>query len=176
LYLANGYQSNTESSYGYTGQKGICYTSKIGTQISNVQEVASNEDALAVAAANQVVSIGITFEKGTGRSFMNYKSGVFDGVCQNKDPGRHAIATVGVQSDYFIVRNSWGVTWGMGGYAFIKRGSNVCDLAQFNTIATAKPDVSWSITWGTSGTHAGALESHLVAGQSTDAWMDRTRR
>lgn len=32
--------------------------------------------------------------------------------------GGHAIALIGYTSNYFIVRNSWGTSWGAGGYAF----------------------------------------------------------
>jgi hypothetical protein len=129
--------SNTEASYPYEGRKGTCQRKSGGAKVSNVRAVGSTEAALASAAAQQVVSIAISFSQGPDTSFTRYKSGVFDGVCQNSEGGGHAIATVGIQSGYYIVRNSWGSTWGMGGYAYIKRGKNICKLAQHSTVAKA---------------------------------------
>jgi C1A family cysteine protease len=30
---------------------------------------------------------------------------------------------------YWIVRNTWGTSWGQGGYVFIKRNTNECGIA-----------------------------------------------
>ena len=30
---------------------------------------------------------------------------------------------------YWIVRNTWGTSWGQSGYVFIKRGTNECGIA-----------------------------------------------
>ena len=42
----------------------------------------------------------------------------------------HAIMTVGYGNeggyDYWIVRNSWGSSWGQGGYAYVYRGADMC--------------------------------------------------
>ena len=99
--------SNAEASYPYKGRKGMCQHKSGGAKVSNVRAVGSTEAALASAAAQRVVSIAITFDQGPDTSFMRYKDGVFDGTCQNSEAGGHAIATVGIQSGYFIVRNSW---------------------------------------------------------------------
>jgi hypothetical protein len=65
------------------------------------------------------ISAGI----GANTSFMNYKTGIFNG-CDNTPPN-HAINLVGWDDDgqYWILRNSWG-SWGMGGYAFVKWNCN----------------------------------------------------
>ena len=137
LQYLSKHVSNTEASYKYKGRKGTCQQKTSGAKVSSVRAVGSTEAALASAAAKQVVSIAISFARGPDTSFMRYKSGVFDGVCQNNEAGGHAIATVGIKTDYYIVRNSWGSSWGMGGYAYIKRGKNICKLAQHSTVAKA---------------------------------------
>ena len=58
------------------------------------------------------------------RDFQLYKSGVFTGTCGvNLD---HGVLVVGYGSeygsDYYLVKNSWGTTWGEGGYIKLGRG------------------------------------------------------
>ena len=64
------------------------------------------------AIADQPVSVGIEADK---QSFQFYKSGVYDDVsCGNQLD--HGVIAVGYGSEddkgYFLVRNSWGGTWG----------------------------------------------------------------
>jgi len=59
--------------------------------------------------------------------FMNYKTGVYQHTTGNV-LGGHAIKLVGwgVEdgTDYWLVANSWGTTFGLDGYFKIKRGTN----------------------------------------------------
>lgn len=69
------------------------------------------------------------------KNFYLYKSGIF-GYPWDKDPkdmdGYHALNIVGfgvetvkgVDVEYWILRNSWGTGWGMGGYGKIAKGKN----------------------------------------------------
>jgi cathepsin L len=68
------------------------------------------------------------------QSFMNYKSGIYKCDCTNY-LGGHAVLVMG-QSDspqcHYTVRNSWGTSWGEGGYFRIQcttcqlQGGAVC--------------------------------------------------
>jgi C1A family cysteine protease len=54
------------------------------------------------------------------RSFMNYKSGIYK--CDGSSLGLHAVNAIGYSDDpecYWIIRNSWGTSWGMNGYVHI---------------------------------------------------------
>jgi len=55
--------------------------------------------------------------------FYYYDEGVYQRVSSDHEGG-HAIAIVGYDDTggYWIVRNSWGTSWGMDGYAYIKYG------------------------------------------------------
>jgi hypothetical protein len=127
--------ATTERNYPYKGTDGTCKKFSGGDEVSNVKSVSATDAALASASSKRVVSISITIDKGSNRDFHNYHAGIFDGKCQSSEGGGHAIATVGVQKDYFIVRNSWGTSFGIEGYVYMKRGDNVCNMYHHSTTA-----------------------------------------
>src|SRR3954462_3072055 len=62
--------------------------------------------------------------------FVFVEQGIYDGDCSsNPDDIDHAVLIVGYGSDgdedYWIVKNSWGTSWGMEGYIYIKRNTNL---------------------------------------------------
>ena len=60
---------------------------------------------------------------------------MFDGAGCNPEDLDHGVAVVGYNTDaasgldYFIVRNSWGLSWGDAGYIWFAKGSNVCGVS-----------------------------------------------
>jgi len=89
--------------------------------ISGYKDVERNsESALKAAVANQPVSVAIEADQ---QSFQFYKSGVFAGECgTNLD---HGVLVVGYgtdgSDDYWIIKNSWGSSWGDNGFIRIAR-------------------------------------------------------
>jgi len=74
--------------------------------------------------------------------FYHYTGGILDSCCGTSLD--HAIMAVGYGSengqDYWIVRNSWGTSWGESGYirmAAESRGSGVCGCQLESHWATA---------------------------------------
>jgi len=76
------------------------------------------------------------------QDFFSYKSGVYVHRTGGLEGG-HAIKIIGWGNDngtpYWIVANSWGTSWGINGYFWIKKGVNECGI-ESNVIAGA-PDV-----------------------------------
>ena len=115
----------TNMSYPYTASDNMCvYSCDPVVKISNYSNVEQyNEKELMRAVTKQPVSVAIQANK---RSFQLYKSGVYsDPDCGTKLD--HGVLLVGYGYDnlydleYWIVKNSWGETWGENGYIRLLR-------------------------------------------------------
>jgi cathepsin L len=63
-------------------------------------------------------------------SFMYYCEGIYDEPECSPLALNHAVLVVGYAKTYWLVKNSWGTEWGMGGYMRMTRGSgNQCGIA-----------------------------------------------
>ncbi|KAM0903911.1 hypothetical protein ACQ4PT_018364 [Festuca glaucescens] len=127
----------TESNYPYQEQQNSCDQSKESSHdvsIDGYEDVPANdESALQKAVANQPVSVAID---AGGNDFQFYSEGVF-----TTDGGTdldHGVAAVGYGTTrdgtkYWIVKNSWGESWGEKGYIRMQRGvkqaEGLCGIA-----------------------------------------------
>jgi len=123
---------DTEDDYAYTAKGGVCDKTKEAKKhspITSFVDVKSgDETALLNAVAIGPVSVAIEADQ---LAFQNYKSGILSSGCgTNLD---HGVLVVGYgtenNQDYWIVKNSWGATWGEKGYIRIIRGKNMCGIA-----------------------------------------------
>lgn len=121
---------DTESDYPYTGVDDTCKISKEKAKavtIDGYTDIAEEESALLCAVVKQPLSVGI---HGSSKDFQLYTGGIYDGECSD-DPNDidHAALIVGYGSqgddDYWIVKNSWGTSWGIEGYIYIRRNTNL---------------------------------------------------
>ncbi|XP_068459020.1 pro-cathepsin H [Clinocottus analis] len=125
----------TEKNYPYTASEATC-AYKPGLAAAFVKEVvnitAYDENGMvdAVATRNPV---SLAFE--VTSDFMHYSQGVYTSTECHKtaDKVNHAVLAVGYGQEsgtpYWIVKNSWGSSWGIDGYFLIERGRNMCGLA-----------------------------------------------
>jgi cathepsin L len=133
---------DSEASYPYTASASrTCKYNSANSagRISSHTTVSSNEDSLKEAVAGHVVAIAID---ASNWSFQQYKTGVYDEPKCSSTSLDHAVAAVGYGNeggkDYWIVRNSWGSSWGMNGYILMSRNkNNQCGVATKAYYATA---------------------------------------
>lgn len=70
--------------------------------------------------------------------FQLYTGGVIDSTACGTSLN-HGVLAVGYGADYWIVKNSWGASWGDQGYLKIKyteSGAGICGINQMNSYPT----------------------------------------
>jgi C1A family cysteine protease len=113
----------SESDYPYQAKRGTCSTSCTAVStISSYKDVSrDNVDAMLTAVALQPVSIAIEADQ---KAFQFYDGGILDYNCGTSLD--HGVLLTGYGSedgeDYWIVKNSWGASWGDNGYIRLARG------------------------------------------------------
>ena len=120
----------SEDDYSYTAQDGTCKKSCKGlVKVKSFVDIpAGDENSLQAASASRVVSVAIEADQ---NGFQFYSGGVFDGECgTNLD---HGVTLDGYGQEngkpYWLVRNSWGESWGESGYIKLVRGKNQCGIS-----------------------------------------------
>lgn len=135
LQAQNG-QFNLESDYPYTGVKSTCQFDQskgIGqiTHFANV--ITDDENDLKERVAWHGVAVSCITANIS--PFMLYAGGILDNdSCVEGQKFDHCVAVVGygVEDgiDFWIVRNSWGSSWGEDGYVrMIRNKRNQCGIA-----------------------------------------------
>jgi cathepsin L len=136
-YVKTNKGIDKSSAYPYTGYRGTCKyksaTTYVGGTCTGRKSIpAGNETALQIAVATiGPVSVAID---ASGLPFQLYSSGVYKNLACSKTNLDHAVLVVGYgttnDQDYWIVKNSWGTSWGMSGYILMPRNQkNYCGIA-----------------------------------------------
>uniref|UniRef100_A0A8P4GA89 Cathepsin L.1 n=2 Tax=Dicentrarchus labrax TaxID=13489 RepID=A0A8P4GA89_DICLA len=132
--IANG-GIDTEDSYPYEAEDGQCRYNPdtIGAKCTGYVDVKQgDEDALQEALATiGPVSVAID---ASHSSFQLYESGVYDEPECSSTELDHGVLAVGYGSDsgrdFWLVKNSWGLSWGDKGYIKMTRNKhNQCGIA-----------------------------------------------
>ncbi|XP_067655015.1 cathepsin L-like [Haliotis asinina] len=126
---------DTETSYPYEGTDGTCRftAANIGATDTGYVDIEQGNEADLQNAVATVgpVSVAIDASRPT---FHLYKSGVYDDPMCSSTRLDHGVLAVGYGTsdglDYWLVKNSWGESWGDNGYVKMSRNKdNQCGIA-----------------------------------------------
>jgi C1A family cysteine protease len=142
MTYAKTHGQELESDYPYTAKDGSCkWTAAKGkvdvTSIATVPKKSAAQLKAAIAKG----PVSVTVEADT-RVFQMYTSGILNSA-QCGTTLDHAIAAVGygVENgvEFYIVRNSWGASWGDKGYiriAAVEGTVGICGIQQVSVYPT----------------------------------------
>ena len=122
-----------ESAYPYKGTDNKCKLnskSKYYAYVYSWYQISTDEEVIKQTCYEQgPITVGINADW-----FQFYTKGVFNPIfCPGSESNlNHAVTIVGYgnenNTDYWLVKNSWGVSWGEEGYIKVKRGASVCGI------------------------------------------------
>jgi len=140
--FAQSHAVATESSYPYTARDGTCktsYSTAIPTGgVTGYTDVSNSASALKSALDGQPVSVAIEADQSV---FQQYTGGVITSGCGSSLD--HGVTAVGYDGNTIKVKNSWGSSWGVGGYVSIDASQcGITSSASFPKVSAGGPTPS----------------------------------
>jgi len=128
---AKANKMDTESDYPYKGRDATCAAKGTIDMVASYEDVTPEDpEALATALENGPVSVAVD---GASLAFQFYFGGIVKHFCGTSLD--HGVLLVGSgkegDQDYWIIKNSWGASWGEKGYIRVaadmtKKSKGVC--------------------------------------------------
>jgi len=133
-YVIDNGGINLLEDYPYTARDGTCKydASKAVKGFNNwtFVIVEQEDDLRQYLYDNGPVSVGVHADE-----WFFYHKGIFDSSCEREND--HAVLLTGWGEEngtpYWIIKNSWGDSWGMDGYIHLIRGKNKCGMLDLMT-------------------------------------------
>merc|ERR1712180_175264 len=125
----------TEEAYPYKAHKGSCHydESMSAASITGWKDIRRGSEEDLKAAVSEVGPISVAIDA-SHAGFQMYKHGVYHSIFCSHNRLNHAVLAVGYGEEkgakYWLVKNSWGKSWGNHGYINMSRDrNNNCGIA-----------------------------------------------
>jgi cathepsin L len=125
----------SEADYPYTAVNNNCKysASKVVTKVSGFTDVQHGNEAALQSALSTVGPVSVAIDA-SHSSFQFYKAGVYNEQRCSSTSLDHGVLAVGFGNengnDFWLVKNSWGTSWGVNGFIKMSRNSkNQCGIA-----------------------------------------------
>lgn len=140
FYYFQNFGITEERNFKYVAQTIPCpsinHLPRSNVKVANIVSGPANELQLADTLYNHSpIAIGMRVDAG----FVAYKEGIYSSNgCDQCEGCEHCLVLMGYGTDarlgdYWILRNSWDITWGERGYGKIARGKNMCAIGRFDS-------------------------------------------
>jgi C1A family cysteine protease len=113
------------SEYSYIGRQGQCKQCKPRMRTNGYFQLSGEGQFPSVIKQNPI-SLGLDVT-----NWQHYSGGVFNGPCGAQP--QHAVIGIGWQDSAWIIKNSWGTSWGEGGYIRLAANKNLCNVGKWAT-------------------------------------------
>jgi len=136
-YIRDNNGIDTEDSYPYEAQQGGCRydENNRGASDNGPILIQSGDESALLEAVASVGPISIAIDASHG-SFQQYSEGVYDEPDCSSNELDHGVLVVGYGTDeetgkkYWLVKNSWGTSWGENGYIkMVRDNNNQCGIS-----------------------------------------------
>ncbi|CAF0720018.1 unnamed protein product [Brachionus calyciflorus] len=129
-YIINNDGIESTQTYPYEGKDAQCRfkSDRVGAKMSNIVRLPSGNETALTEAVENIGPIAVAMDA-SRLSFQFYSTGIYHDPHCSPVNLNHGVTVVGYGSqgkglDYYIVKNSWGETWGDKGYVLMARNMN----------------------------------------------------
>jgi len=127
------------SDYPYTAQDGTCAfnSGEVAATVSGSNSISGEDGLYSQLSSSSGGPVSVCVD---ASSWSSYQGGVLTSCGNNVDHCVQATgyAQYGQSGAYWIVRNSWGESWGQSGFIWVAIGQDLCSIGDYATIVTAK--------------------------------------
>ncbi|CAL1272222.1 unnamed protein product [Larinioides sclopetarius] len=134
-YIKKNKGIDTEESYPYTAEDGTCHFQKsdVGATVTGYVDIPTGDEEALKKAVATVGPVSVAIDASQD-SFQTYQDGIYVEPQCSSEALDHGVLVVGYGtedgSDYWLVKNSWGTTWGIKGFIKMARNqNNQCGIA-----------------------------------------------
>lgn len=144
VYSFGGQEPSGDYPYtsGVSGQTGVCRSDAaeviedVGSTYKMIASQPSEESNMLAQIQDSPMSVCVD-----AQLWQTYTGGVITASSGCGTSIDHAVQATGynAEGNYWIVRNSWGETWGENGFVWVEYGANVCGITtQATTVSVEK--------------------------------------